>query len=135
MSTSRNFARAGRRLAAFSREMSRRLPGGIRQIGEEIMTDAKASSPGRGVPVDKGALRNSGKVKGPDAKGSVVLSFGDSAVVYALIQHEVFDFHHTVGEPRYLTRAVGRWRPGGSAAISGLKRQAALAARLATAAP
>lgn len=129
--TRRNFARAARKLSTYGRRVRRPLGGALRQIGEEIMTDAKASSPGRGVPVDTGVLRNSGRVTGPRPNLTVLLSFGDAAAPYALIQHESMDFAHTVGEPRYLVRAVDRWKPNGSSAIEGLKIQAtALAARI-----
>lgn len=88
------------------------------------MTDVKASRSGHGVPVDKGTLRNSGRVEGPNAKDQVELSFGGAAAPYALIQHEVTTFKHKVGEPRYLVRGLERWRAGGSAAMAALKENA-----------
>jgi hypothetical protein len=131
VSTRRNFARAARKIEAFSHGMRQPLGSGLRQIGEEIMTDVKASAPGYGVPVDTGALRASGRVEGPRSDLTVLLSFGDAATSYALRQHEELDYRHPVGEARYLVRGVDRWRPGGSAAIRALRRQAEwLAARI-----
>lgn len=91
------------------------------------MTDVKASRPGHGVPVDKGTLRNTGKVDGPLGPAGapqVVLSFGGASAKYALIQHEATHFHHTVGEPRYLVRGMERWAPGGSAAMEAIRKNA-----------
>lgn len=124
MTTRRNFARAARKIERMGAGVKRPLGSGLRQIGEEIMTDAKASSAGRGVPVDTGALRASGQAEGPRPDVTVLLSFGDSSAPYALRQHEDMTYHHTVGEPRYLVRAVDRWEPNGSAAIEGLRLQA-----------
>ena len=128
--TIRDFKRAARRLELYGEQMFRPIGSGLRQIGEEIMTDVKASSPGRGVPVDTGTLRGSGKVEGPlSGTGDVLLSFGGAAAPYALIQHEV-QYHHKIGEVRYLTRGVNRWRPHGSAAMEALKIQAEYAAKV-----
>ena len=127
--TRRNFARAARRVRHFGNGMKPPAGTALRMIGEEIMTDVRASSPGRGVPRDEGVLAASGRVEGPRPDVSVLLSFGDAAAPYALRQHEELDYHHTVGEARYLVRGVDRWRPGGSAAMAGLKRNAEAAAR------
>ena len=129
MSTRRNFARAARKIEAFGNGMRPPLGSGLRQIGEEIMTDVKASAPGHGVPVDTGVLRGSGRVEGPRSDLTVLLSFGGAAAPYALRQHEDMTYRHTVGEARYLVRGVDRWRPGGSAAIRALKQQAEWLAR------
>jgi hypothetical protein len=101
-------------------------PQGLRLIGEEIMTDIKASSPGHGVPVDTGTLRSTGQVTQVSPL-TILLSFGGPAAPYALIQHEETTFEHKVGEARYLVRGVERWRPGGSAAMEALKANAAAA--------
>lgn len=98
------------------------------QIGEEIMTDVKASGPGRGVPVDTGTLRNSLRVVRRDPT-HVDLVAGGASAQYALVQHERTDYRHTVGEPRYLVRGAERWTPGGSAASNALKRNALFAAQ------
>jgi len=97
------------------------MPQGLRLIGEEIMTDAKASAAGHGVPVKTGALRASGTVEQPEPL-VVELSFGGAAAPYALAVHENVAAHHTVGEARYLVRALERWQPGSSAAMEALQR-------------
>jgi hypothetical protein len=56
------------------------------QFAEEVMTDSKMI-----VPVETGALMNTGKVMPPvitNDSASVTLGYGDTAVDYALIVHE-----------------------------------------------
>lgn len=92
----------------------------LRAVGEEIMSEVKDSRPGHGVPVDTGALRSTGRVEGPTFtrhSPEVELSFGGSAAPYALVQHEHLEYHHTVGEARYLVRGLERWSAGKSAAM------------------
>lgn len=125
--TIRSFRAAGKRIAKAARSLKGNLGPALRMIGEEIMTDVKDSRPGHGVPVKDGHLRGSGRVEGPsgtEEAPKVALTFGGAAAPYALIQHEVMTFHHTVGEPRYLVRGMERWRPGTSAAMATLKRDA-----------
>lgn len=124
--TQKSFKAAAARVAKAAREIARRFPRGVRLIGEEIMTDVKASRPGHGVPVDTGALRGTGRAEdlGTPTLPRVELSFGGAAAPYAMDQHENMTYHHTVGEPRYLVRGVERWQPGGSAAVQSLKRNA-----------
>lgn len=129
MTTRRNFARAARNVRRFGNGMRPPLGTALRGIGEEIMTDVRASSEGHGVPRDEGVLAASGRVEGPRPDVSVLLSFGDASAPYALRQHEELDYRHTVGEPRYLVRGVDRWKPNGSAAVAALKRNAEQAAR------
>lgn len=131
--TSRSFRRAARRVKRFAESMDKPTGEAVRGIGEEIMTDVKASRPGKGVPVDIGTLRASGRVLGPDRQGRVTLVFGGPAAPYALVQHERMDFVHTTGEARYLVRGVERWEPDGSAAIAALKANAELGIRRARA--
>lgn len=122
-----SFRRAAKKIAEAAEKMVGDQGKNLRMIGEEIMTDVKASAPGHGVPVDSGALRSTGKVDGPlgsKAEPEVVLGFGDAAVKYALIQHERTDYHHPVGESRYLVRGLERWRPGGSAAVAAIRKNA-----------
>ncbi len=121
--TSANFRAAAKRIVDAGKKIDPVWGNGVRMIGEEIMTDVKASRQGHGVPVKDGHLRASGMVEGPRSNGEVELSFGNEAVQYALIQHEREDYHHTVGEVRYLVRGVERWTPGGSAAMEALRRQ------------
>src|SRR6059036_477727 len=84
------------------RSIAETVPGGIeqalREFGETVMTDAKATY----VPVDTGALRASGFVDGPDAAGTVTLGFGGPAAPYAVIVHEDLTVTHKVGQAKYL---------------------------------
>ncbi|MGH6631203.1 MAG: hypothetical protein ACREB3_15865, partial [Burkholderiales bacterium] len=83
---------------------------------ELVTTDAKANY----VPVDKGVLRSSGFVI-LDEDESVIrgtIGFGGPAgngnmgetnaedVNYAIIQHENLDYHHEVGEAKFLERPL-----------------------------
>jgi hypothetical protein len=73
-------------------------------VAEEIMTDAKMHY----VPVDTGALRNSGFVNQPVLAGnsvSVTLGFGGSTVVYAMSVHEA-PAHWGQGKNKYLYKPV-----------------------------
>jgi len=121
--TEASFRAAGKRVVLVARNIGRTMPKDLRLIGEEIMTDVKASAPGHGVPVDTGALRASGMVEQIEPL-VVELGFGSAAVPYALEQHENMAYHHTVGEPRYLVRGLERWQPGGSNAMKSLKENA-----------
>lgn len=71
----------------------RRLPqegsAELYQYGEEVMGDSKER-----VPVDTGALMNSGKTMAPEREGdeiTVTLGYGDEAVDYAAYVHENLD--------------------------------------------
>jgi len=123
--TRASFDAAAAKVARAARAMGGTLGTALRGIGEEIMTDVKAASPGHGVPVDKGPLRASGRVEGPSALGPhkvrVTLSFGGASAPYALAQHEHLEYHHKVGEARYLVRGLERWQPGGSVAMAALR--------------
>src|SRR5690606_37988210 len=114
MGTRQNFAAAARDLVRLRAEFVPSLGAGVRQIGEEILTDVKASRPGAGVPRDTGALAASGRVDGPTGtlgRPRVVVGFGDTAAPYALRQHEDLTYQHPLGEARYLVRGVERWQP------------------------
>lgn len=124
LQTRKNFRRAGRRIARLASRMEGETGETVRRIGEEIMTDVKASREGKGVPVDEGTLRSTGQVIGPDAADTVRLVFGGPAAPYAVVQHERLDFQHDKGEARYLVRGVERWDPDGSAAIRALRENA-----------
>lgn len=127
--TRQSFRDAAKDIERFARKMERETPQAVREIAEEVMTDVKASAPGKGVPVDTGALRASGTVEGPDPLNLVVIGFGGPAAPYALKQHERTDYSHTVGEARYLVRGLERWEPGGSSAMKALERNAEAAVR------
>lgn len=119
-STAASFAKAAKRIRSIKGFMRRVTQIGLRGIGEEILTDVKASTSGHGVPVDKGNLRASGVVEQP-SPSAVEISFGNEAVQYALIQHEDVSLHHKVGEARYLVRGLERWKPDGSVAMEAMK--------------
>ncbi len=132
--TQASFKAAARRIRQGARNVGGSAGQGLRMIGEEIMTDVKASRPGAGVPRDTGALAGSGRVEGPvptPIGPAVELSFGGAAAPYALPQHEILTYHHKVGEARYLVRGMERWKPGGSAAMEALKENAAVGLRAA----
>jgi len=129
MSTQRSFSAAAKAIEDFSRTLDRKVvPSGLRQIGEEIMTDVRSSRPGQGVPRDEGVLAASGRVDGPK-DNRVELSFGGAAAPYALRQHEELQWRHTVGEARYLVRGVDRWKPFQSRALMQLQADAIKAAK------
>lgn len=113
--TLQEFKRGAKKIEKLAKNLGKKVPSGLRLIGEEIMLDAKASRPGAGVPVKTGALRSSGRVEGP-LNDQVTLSFGGAAAPYALEQHENVFLHHRVGEARYLVHALERWQPGGASA-------------------
>lgn len=111
----KEFRKIAKSIERAYKDVGQRVPSGLRIIGEEIMSDVKASGPGKGVPIDTGVLRASGRVDGPKmVKGQpvVTLSFGGAAAPYALIQHEGLHFRHRLGEARYLVRGVQRYKPG-----------------------
>lgn len=122
--TQRSFRRAAKRIAKFADDMEGETGNTVRQIGEEIMTDVKASRKGKGVPRDLGTLASTGQVTGPQQGGEVILSFGGPAAPYALIQHERMDYSHDVGEARYLVRGVERWDSTRSQAMAALRANA-----------
>lgn len=124
-STMASFNAAAKSIVAAAREAGAAMGPHLRMFGEEIMADVKRSKPGHGVPVDKGTLRGSGRVEGPSGTVTsprVAISFGSAAAPYAMIQHEVLKFRHTVGEARYLVRGLERWMPGLSRAYGRLKQ-------------
>lgn len=70
--------------------------------GNEVMTEAKSRA-----PIDTGVLRASGYVTIPDVeRPKVEVGFGGAAADYALVQHERTEFHHEVGEAKYLSNAI-----------------------------
>ena len=111
--TRQSFKAAAKQIERLSMKLRKKTISGLRVIGEEIMLDVKASRSGRGVPVDKGTLRSTGRVEGPK-HDEVELSFGGAAAPYALEQHENVSLRHTVGEARYLVRGVDRWQANGA---------------------
>jgi hypothetical protein len=91
------------------------------QIGEEIMTQAKALT-----PVDTGVLRASGFVEltknreesgsgrfaaGGGRDASVTVGFGGPAQEYAEAVHDDLSASHTVGQAKFLEQPVLRAEP------------------------
>lgn len=77
---------------------------------ETIMTRSKEL-----VPVDTGTLRASGQVQPPEissGKVSVTMGYGGAASAYALVQHERTDYHHEVGQAKYLEQPVNEAEAG-----------------------
>lgn len=107
------FAEMASRMQKAARKAGDFTASGVRMAGEAIMTDVRASRSGKGVPKKTGNLAASGRVKGPDAGGFVTLSFGGAAAPYALRQHEDWDYHHRLGEARYLVRGAERFAASG----------------------
>ena len=99
------------RLAKKYPEAARRA---LYRNAEFIMTDSKQNY----VPVDEGQLRASGHVVMDATKLEVTLGFGgpagignvsdsnDETVGYAIVQHEVDSYEHTVGEDKYLEKPL-----------------------------
>lgn len=76
------------------------LEGATFEKANTIMTDSKKL-----VPVDTGALKNSGFAENPVVSGKLVtvkIGFGGVAVPYAIKVHEDLTAHHTVGQAKYL---------------------------------
>lgn len=117
MSAWRGLDQAIRSLRRLKGDARRMMRSAVRAEAEEIMTDIKHSEPGKGVPKDTGALRDTGQVDGPssDPLPQVTLSFGGPAAPYALVQHEDHTLHHDLGESRYLVRGVERRAMNGEA--------------------
>ena len=71
---------------------------GLERAGEHV----------RGVavnlaPIERGDLRNSAAVSSDDARTEVAVSFDTP---YAVRQHEELDYHHDVGQAKYLESAL-----------------------------
>ena len=80
------------------------LSGSIWAEANDIMTRSRPL-----VPVDQGTLRASGTVNRPNITGTrvtVSFGYGGAASAYAVIQHERMDYHHTVGQAKYLEQPV-----------------------------
>jgi hypothetical protein len=69
---------------------------------EIIMTDSKQNY----CPVKDGILKGSGHVEVDENRVSVTLAYGGAAGAYAARQHEELDYHHTVGEAKYLEKPL-----------------------------
>jgi hypothetical protein len=89
-----------RKLEQAATDLQRRQALALRQEAEIEMTESK-----KRCPVDVGILRASGHVRPVEQHGgktSVDLVYGGAAEDYAIVQHESLDFHHTVGQAKFL---------------------------------
>lgn len=104
------FEQARRRIAEYAKRMSSSLGDVVYQVGEQIITDVRATRGSTGVPRDTGTLANS--LRAVRVRENMTeISAGGAAAPYALVQHERTDFRHKLGEARYLVRGVERWNP------------------------
>jgi hypothetical protein len=111
-----------RKIERIAREFPNRVERSLRVEAELVMTDSKKNY----VPVDLGALRDSGFVGNVERRGeelSVTLAFGGPTAPYAIIQHERPDFVHPVGSWKYLEIPLNQ-------AIPGMARRIAASLRL-----
>ena len=74
---------------------------GVQQAAEHLRDSAAELA-----PRDIGNLRESGAVQRDGLDGSVSFGGPPSESVIAIVQHERFDFNHTMGGPKYLERAM-----------------------------
>ena len=80
------------------------------QEATNIMAEAKPL-----CPVDNGFLKASGHVRMPEIDGArvtVTMGFGGVAEAYALVQHENLDFHHNVGQAKFLEQPFAAAKSG-----------------------
>ena len=100
-----------RQMATLKNATPREIGRALYEEGQHIMTRSKAEF----VPVDTGTLRASGQVRVPQHSGgrvTVELGYGGAASAYALVQHERTDFHHPVGQAKYLEQPVNEAAAG-----------------------
>jgi hypothetical protein len=100
-----------RKLEQAAADLQKRQVTALRQEAEIEMKESKKRcpvySPARGEYVDHvgGTLRASGHVEPVEQRGgktSVNLVYGGAAEAYAIVQHEELDYHHNVGQAKYL---------------------------------
>lgn len=80
------------------------------RLAEGVMTEAKVL-----CPVDTGALRASGHVEPPETEGTTVSVTMGFNTEYALVQHERTDYHHVVGQAKYLETPLKASAPAAAA--------------------
>ena len=99
-----------------------RCAAALYQEAQIEMTESKRRCPvdvtsGRGG----GTLRASGHVQRPVRSGrkiSVTLAYGGAAEDYAIIQHEELDYHHEVGQAKYLESVLNESAPHMAARVA-----------------
>jgi hypothetical protein len=100
------------RIRAIAKKFPDRVAKAQYQEAQIEMVEAKRRTPVSPSPAAKGVvpgtLRASGMVHEPERRGRSIkttMSFGgpgSGAEDYAVIQHEELDYHHTVGQAKYL---------------------------------
>jgi len=97
------------KLRSIGRQLSTRTADAMKSEAEDDMAVMKSRA-----PYKTGKLRDSGEVHDPviDADGtiSVTSSFGGPDVPYAVEQHEHIEFHHDVGEAKWMERTMNESR-------------------------
>lgn len=107
-------------LTARLNQLAQQLP---EAVGRELYRDMAGvmAESQQIVPVDTGALRDSGEVDRPETSGgnvSVSLHYGGGSVDYALIQHERLDYHHpNGGSAKFLEVPLHQWADAGPQAV------------------
>jgi len=97
------------RLARLARALPQAVAAALFEEAQIEMTEARERT-----PVDTGALRASGMVHQPSIDGgdiSVALTFGSTAVGYAVQVHEDLDAFHPVGQAKFLESTLNESRP------------------------
>ena len=115
-------AKVSKALERVGERYERAMEAALYGLGNEIMTDSK-----RRVPVDFGALKGSGYVTLPVKETgtlTVELGYGGPAKDYAEAQHEHTEFHHEVGEAKFLENAINAASGGAGRRLLDLARQA-----------
>lgn len=99
------------KLAGLSAAVRPAILAALFEEGETIIKESKER-----VPVDTGALKNSGFVEPPawvtPGLARITVGFGGPAAEYAVIVHEDFEAHHETGGPKYLESVILERAPG-----------------------
>lgn len=88
------------KLKSLPEEKEKAILRALRTEAEVEMTESK-----KRCPVDTGVLRASGHVQPAEVHGkvfSVTMGYGGAASAYAVRQHEELDYHHEVGQAKFL---------------------------------
>lgn len=93
---------ARKKLSALAKNYPKKLKTGLVTWGEIVMTRSKEEF----VPIDTGALKNSGMVTPAPDRIAITLSYGGAASAYAVPVHENPHAHHPVGEYKYLEKPL-----------------------------
>ena len=101
----------------FERWLTRAEEDMPRELGVSLYKEAQPifNQSQEWVPVDLGNLKNSGVVELPKyerGRVSVTIGYGNSAVTYAVEQHENLEYRHKAGQKaKYLEDAVTQYLP------------------------